>query len=686
MSRAKSPGNGRGSRPRTQGAAQLDLKPSRRLRRIQTNGYGFVHRRRIRFFLISLITGTLLLSGGCFEGEQGETFYGQVRVPHAQEFRWSDGGLPQVFDPARAATPPDTDAVRALFEGLTDYDPATLKPLPAVAKRWESAEDGRVWIFYLREDAKWSNGDPVTAGDFVRSWQRTLRLGERAPHANLLANIEGAQEYEQRLVANRRSRERETIPTTNPANPSAQQGPDAKVESRPEATPLPNAHFGAEAVDAHTLKVTLLRPDKNFPSLATHPVFRPIHELSLTDDIAALRDEQLPGEGGDADLTPPVVTNGAFRLGGLSTDGVLLERAQNYWDASSVQLERVRFVNSKSAEESLAAYKAGEVDAVTNAAFEPLAVKLLTPYKDFRRDTFGALTYYNFNATRPPFDDPRVRSALALALDLERLSADILEGATEPARKFLPVQKNNRDGATAKKDDAETDIASEGESADEAKAKDDTEAAPIKYNPRRAQALLAEAGFPNGENFPRVRLLINRNEPQRLLAQAVARMWRNALGIQTDILIRNWEDYEAVLKSGDYDVARRSIVLQTTDEETNMLAMFGEESASTPLSAEPLQPSPTEQAEASPLSGATHEINQMSKQNPSLILSEAQALRELPAIPIYFASSYAMVKPYVGGFDSNLLDAPSLKNVSINTEWRMPPPKDGVKIIWGTMR
>ena len=151
----------------------------------------FFAARRARLWL-SLALSLSLAGSGCFEREEGETFYGRVAVPSAQEFRWSDGGLPRVFDPARAAAPPDTDAVRALFEGLTEYAPGTVRPAPAVASRWESADGGRTWVFHLRRDARWSNGDPVTAGDFARSWQRTIRLGERAPHAKLLANIRGA--------------------------------------------------------------------------------------------------------------------------------------------------------------------------------------------------------------------------------------------------------------------------------------------------------------------------------------------------------------------------------------------------------------------------------------------------------------------------------------------------------------
>src|SRR5438552_13378374 len=140
----------------------------------------------------SLLLFLSLSHPGCFTDEHVIPYYGRVVVPNSQDFRWIDGGLPQTFDPAFAAAPPDTDVIRAIFEGLTDYEPRTLTPVPAVATRWESSNGGRMWTFYLREDARWSNGDPVTATDFVRSWRRTVRLGDLAPHTELLNNIAGA--------------------------------------------------------------------------------------------------------------------------------------------------------------------------------------------------------------------------------------------------------------------------------------------------------------------------------------------------------------------------------------------------------------------------------------------------------------------------------------------------------------
>ncbi|HZN09029.1 MAG TPA: peptide ABC transporter substrate-binding protein [Pyrinomonadaceae bacterium] len=514
--------------------------------------------------ICSLLLVLCLTHSGCFSGETPSTYYGSVAAPRTQEFRWSDGGLPQTFDPAFAAAAPDTDAVRALFEGLTDYDPQTLSPVPGVATRWESSADGRVWTFYLRENARWSNGERVTAGDFVRSWERTLKIGALAPHTELLANIEGA-------TANTQPAE-----TTEPNAPPAEQ-PEPPV-------------FGARALGEHVLQVTLEHADESFPSLVAHPVFRPV-KVDAADRTQRLESHEL-------------ISNGAFQLSSAQADRVQLERARTYWDDASVALDRVTFVNTSGAEDALAAYRAGEVDAVTNAPFEPLALKLLAPYKDFRRSTFGALTYYSFNISREPFDDVRVREALALAIDRERISRDDLRGATEPAGKFLPDAMSG-----------EKPVVDENEL--------------LEQDATKARALLAAAGYPDGEGFPVIRLLVNRNEQQKIVAQSIAEMWRAVLNVETEIVIKPWDEYEAALHAGDYDVVRRGMVMQTTSEWTNLRMLFDHDSPE----------------------------------------SEAEALKDLKAMPIYFASSYAVVKPYVSGFDANVLDAPSLKKTRIDTNW-----------------
>src|ERR1700754_3881074 len=600
--RAGTPTYHRSLQPVSDITSKASMKPrSRRFR--------FVPQRSPLYFAISLLLILSLTHSGCFSALQPSTYYGKVVVPRMQEFRWSDGGLPQTFDPAFAAAPPDTDAVRALFEGLTDYDPQTLAPVPGVATRWESSNDNRVWTFYLRDNARWSNGDKVTADDFVRSWERTLKIGPLAPHTELLANIEGATA---------------SAPQPDAAQPAPSQSREpARTAVTPEPA-SPSQQFGAEALNDHVLRVTLQHADNSFPALVAHPVFRPV---------------KLP----DADHTKPIeshelISNGAFQLSATEVDRVRLERARTYWDGYSVSLDRVTFVNTTNPEDALSAYRAGEIGAVTNAPFEPLALKLLAPYKDFRRSTFGALTYYAFNLSHPPFDDVRVREALAISIDRERVSRDDLKGATEPAGKFLPESMSGGQPVIGKAELLEQD-----------------------YN--KARALLAAAGYPDGEGFPTIRLLINRNEQQRLVAQAVATMWRSVLNIDAEIVTKNWEDYEVAIALGDYDVVRRGVVMQTTDELTNLRMIFERGTSAIPISSTSPEPSPA------------RELSPPNKKSASVpIESETQALKELKAMPIYFASSYALVKPYVSGFDSNVLDAPSLKRLGVDTTWKQRKP------------
>ncbi|HYJ48162.1 MAG TPA: peptide ABC transporter substrate-binding protein, partial [Pyrinomonadaceae bacterium] len=461
---------------------------------------------------------------------------------------------------------------------------------------------------------------------------RTLELGDRAPHAKLLKNIQGS------------SPPAPAPPPSPEAQAQNQPRPngkeEGKKEAKPETPPTAPPKFGAEAIDDYTLRVRLELPDPNFPALVSHPVFRPVHNPdSASEDADAVA------------ASPRLVSNGAFQLARVGGDGVVLERAKNYWDAQAVALQRVQFVATKDAESALAAYRAGEVDAVTNAGFEPLALKLLAPYKDFRRATFGALTYYSFNTTRQPFDDVRVREALAIAIDRDRLSEDELGGATEPAKRFLPAQVTP-DASHAPAPLIERDV-------------------------ERARKLLAEAGFPNGLNFPKIRLLVNRNAQQREVAEAVAAMWKSALNIETEVVLKNWDEYETSYRAGDYDVARRSYVMQTADEESTLREMLEPEEVALSVPAQvgqPGAPAPEKAGKAETPELKKENDKQLNPQLPMPLpsISETQAMRELPAMPIYFASSYALVKPYVTGFDANLLDAPSLKRVRIETGWQQP--------------
>lgn len=624
-----------------------------------------------------LFISLAIILTACSELKKPETepYYAETSPPPKQEFRWSNGKSPKSFDPALAAAPPETDIARAIFEGLTETNSKNLEPVPAIAIKWNSEENNRVWIFHLRRDAKWSNGEIVKAEDFVRSWMRAAELGKDVSHPDLLSNIAGVefvqgddQTTESSKPADGSSSLLKPTDQNSPAIDESPLGsfsgtskrrpaiaapgvvkPDAisKAE-KPETDKLSAAKnakqknerssFGVEADGDFTLKVSLKSPDKDFPALVAHPLFRPVYPETNFEKLNA-----------------GIVTNGAFRISSVGQDGVTLDRAETYWNKENVKLERVRFIPKQNAEAALEAYRAGEIDAVTNSEIEPLALKLLMPYEDFRQTVHSALNLYEINPHNQPFDDKRVREALAISIERERLTDDEMDGSTKPALGFQPYVEAHQ--------------------------------AKLTQDFSRAKKLLSEAGFPDGENFPKVKLLINRNNIQQRIARSVAKMWKQNLNIETEIIVKEPDEIESVIATGEYDIVRRGVVLPTSDETVNMLAIFSSKKSN---EYKPLHPKSSEAFSNGKLTGkpasgdSTKDLNSTLNplianetsdtsdhlKNGELILSEDAAIDQLLAIPLYFPMSYSLVKPYVLGFEINTLDASSLLDVSIDNNWQ----------------
>ena len=639
--------------------------------------------RRISFLSPRLLFSSSLLlfclfSTACSELEKPKTepFYAETKPPVKKEFRWSNGKMPKSFDPATASAAPETDIVRAVYEGLTDTDPKTLQAIPAVALEWISANDDQTWTFKLRRDAEWTNGEPVTARDFVRSWKRLADLGDKVPYRNLLQNIQGmpstakietaettipklnsdvlfnqlnlpkplnlSNKSETNSIAAEPKKEVAANSISNSAEVKIE--PKTKIE---EKIPVkPEIKFGVVAVNDYTLQVSLVKSDKDFPQLVAHPIFRPVYG---------------DGKSFETDkLNAAVVTNGAFRIKSVAADGITLDRDDDFWGSDEVELERVVFVPSDTAEKALAAYKAGDLDVVTNADFEPLALKLLTPFDDFRRTTHGALNYYEINRRNKPFDDNRVRQALAISIDRDRLTEGEMEGSTASALGFTPF------------DEKETKIV---------------------QNIEKAQNLLEDAGFPNGANFPVVRLAVNRNDTQQRVAKSIARMWKLNLNIETKIIVKDAAELETLRQTDDYDLMRRGAVLPSADETANMMTIF-EARKIVVKTPETTKPNETESsvsvadntnknpaanikpaAKIEKLKIEPAPTEKLESESGELILNESAAVDEMSAIPLYFPTSYSLVKPYIQGFEMNMLDAPSLKNVKIDNDWQPKKPK-----------
>lgn len=611
---------------------------------------------QVKRWVLSLLCAFAAFGSGCAELRKTPTepFYGKTASPNAAEFRWANGETPKTVDPALAKSPSELQAVRAMYEGLTEWDAKTLHPVPAAAESWEAGDDFRTWTFRLRPNAVWSNNQKLIAQDFARSWKRLAEMGDKSPHSQLLSGVVGFKQL-QKMQSELKTQTAEAVKSPEIANPDSAQEEQAPPPTQNVVVEYPETWFGVEAVDDNTLRVWLTESDADFPKLVAHSALRPVHEKA---DFTTL------------DNAARIPTNGAFKLAAVEKNTVAFERSKYYRNASAVKLERVRFVGFKSEEAALAAYQAGEVDAVTNANFEPLALKLLASYKDFQRTPYNAVTFYEFNQERPPFQDRRVREALTIAIDRERLTNDEMDGASVPAYKFLPASERNA----------------------------------FALDFERAKNLLKEAGFPNGKGFPKIKLLVNRNETQQRIAKAVAAGWRKNLGVETEIVVSSLDELEEKAAAKDFDLVRRIVVLPTTDEKANLLAMFGRkkpeppvnqaatpEVLPTPLSFPLAQPTPYFNEEEAPpphssdtnnkntaatTPDAADESNQLNDlveiQDEQLIKSEAQALEIIPAIPLYFPSSYTLVKPYVSGFDANLLDAHALKNVEIQVNWQPP--------------
>jgi oligopeptide transport system substrate-binding protein len=614
------------------------------------------------FPIFSLVCSAVFFSG-CNELEKPkpEPFYSQTAPPLKQEFRWSNGKMPKSFDPALASAPPETDIIRAIFECLTEIEPKTLKPIAAIASDWKSSTDYKIWTFNLRRNAKWSNGENVTARDFVRAWTRLAKMEKKLSHFELLKNISGLQIYKiptaadksnvsldkiaekNSLILNDQSNTNSVGVQTETTNKPEEKGENKLLEkTKINHSPASNSVFGVEAIDNYTLKISLVNADKDFPAIVAHPLFSPIY-----------------GNGKNFEsekLNADIVTNGAFRIFSVGQDGITLDRSENYWNAKKVELERVRFVPTENAEKALQAYRAGEVDAVTNAEFEPLALKLLTPFDDFRRTTHSALNFYEFNRAESPFNDQRVREAMAISIERKLLTEGEMDDAAEPALGFLPFH---------------TDLAVE-----------------LSEDPDRARKLLSEAGFPNGKNFPKVRLLVNRNNIQQKVAKSVARMWKQNLNIDTEIIVKESGELEIAGENSEFDVIRHGVVLPTTNESVNMLKIFppkkireelGDEN---PKVKENELNSAIENEEKSSFKTQSADTTVANSSRPTGIeqnteyLTADKAISEFPAIPLYFPISYSLVKPYIQGFEINILDAHSLKDVKIDNNWQ-PKKTDG---------
>ncbi|MFI5336510.1 MAG: peptide ABC transporter substrate-binding protein [Opitutales bacterium] len=307
-----------------------------------------------------------------------------------------NGAEPQDLDPQVMTAFTDQCLSLALFEGLCALDEKSSLPVPAAAEGWEVSADGLVYTFHLQPGLKWSNGEPLTAGDFVASWRRVLSPVLAAEYAYLFYPVKNAEAYN----------------TGKLADPAA---------------------LGFAAPDDRTLRVVLERPTAYLPALTALPPWFPVNPRVLAAYGA------LTSRGTAWTRPGHLVGNGPFVLTEwLPNDRVRVARNPHYWDASHVRLNGMVFFPTESLDVDERNFRAGQVHLTYELPLSKVDSYRRTAPQSLRLDPFLETFFLRFNTTRPPLGDPRIRRALSLAIDREALSRHLLRGTRAPAAHYTP--------------------------------------------------------------------------------------------------------------------------------------------------------------------------------------------------------------------------------------------------------
>lgn len=305
----------------------------------------------------------------------------------ATYYRGNDGN-PETLDQHKTSTVAEANILRDLYEGLVVYN-TKAEVMPGVATDWSVSEDGLVYTFNLREDAKWSNGDPVTAQDFIYSWQRIMDPETGAKYANILYPIKNAEAV----------------------NKGEMEG----------------ASMGLRAIDDKTLEITLEAPTPFFIEQLTHQTGLPVHPASV--------------EAHGADFVQPgnMVSNGAYTLVENSlNDKIVLQKNGMFHDAANVAIDEVQFLPFEERATCVRAWEAGEVHSCSDLPAEDIA-RLKAEHGDAARvAAYLGTYYYAVNHTDETLSDPEVRQALSMVIDREFLAEEIFQGTMVAAESFVP--------------------------------------------------------------------------------------------------------------------------------------------------------------------------------------------------------------------------------------------------------
>jgi len=486
-----------------------------------------------------------------------------------------NGAEPSDLDPQTITGIPERNVTATLFEGLTRNDPKTLEAKPGVAKSWDVSDDGLIYTFHLREDAMWSDGKPVTAQDFYVSFRRLLSAQLGSDNADQLYLVAGAEEYH-------------------------------------KGTLTDFSRVGFRVIDDHTLEVRLKYPApfllKTMGSRAWYPV--PMHVLEKFGNPL------LPGNA----WTRPgnIVSNGPFKLKEWRPNSYIeVERNPLYWNRDAVKLNGVRFVPMENQPAEEAAFRAGQLHKTERVPLTKIPVYQREAPEKIHIHPFSGVYYFNFNVNRAPFDDVRVRRALAMAVDRVSLVSKVTLAGEIPAYHFTP----------------------EGIGGYVARAR-------TKLDFDEARRLLAEAGYPGGKGMPPITLLYNTAENHRVIAEAIQQTWKHELGIDIKLENQEWKVYLDNMQHEFYQICRAGLIMEPYDP-TQFLRVFTSDSG--------FNRTGWKNEEYDRLYNEVMHSNDEEERMEKMQRMEEILTDEMPILPIYYYTNQYLMDPSVKGWENNLL-------------------------------
>lgn len=498
-----------------------------------------------------------------------------------------NGAEPGTLDPHLADAYTDARLIAALFEGLSVIDERTSQAVPAAAERWEQSPDGLVWTFHLRANLRWSDGEPLTADDFVQSWRRCLSPELASPYAYFFYQVKNAEAFNHRQI-------------TDPAA------------------------VGFAAPDARTITVTLAHPTPYLPLLVANSSWYPVNPRVLTR-LGGLNRRDTPW------LTPAAfVGNGPFGLKEWTPNGrIVVAKNPLYWDATAVRLNGIVFYPIENPDVEERSFRAGQLHLSHNLPLSKIPAYRARDAAKLRIDPFAQCLFIRFNTTKPPFNNPQLRRALALAVDRDSISRHLLHGSRPPAHHLTPA---GLAGYVSR-----------------ARVPDDFDA---------ARRLLAEAGFPAGRGLPPFEIQVRNDELQPKIIEAVQAMWERELGVHATIALLEQKTSIQNQRALDFTVGSNGWVADYPDPAT-FLELFVTNGM----------------ANWTGWGDATYDrlIAQAAQTLDPLVRfecfqqAEAILLEQAPIIPLVFGARNYLIHPSVKGWDPALIGLYQYKKVYLQS-------------------